>query len=354
MAAINNNNICNLGGLDGIVDRASYQPRSLKMIASIDAQFAYANWSGKKELEDNKCMLDHVLKSGLIDSTYVKYLYGILSGTVDLDDIDDRYKSHELYYEAVASTTTKYYLPKVPRKFRSLKMCRKAVEATGDIYPNVISFVPEEYLDDDLIATAVKLNGSALYHVNPLEKRTYRICKLAVTQRGSTLQNVPDNVKSRLICWIAVANCPDALQFVPKRFRSNALYELAVSAKGSALKFVPRSKRTLRICTIAVRSEGAALRYVPTPLKTMYLSTIAVESDGMALRFVKKKYITYEMCKVAVANNPGAIVYVPGDDEMNLSERGVNAGRSSDLCVLADFARQISTDDVDFILRSLF
>ena len=93
------------------------------------------------------------------------------------------------------------------------------------------------FTDDDYILL-IKKNGKMLRYISE-DKKTNKICKLAVQQNGQ------------------------ALCYVPKDKKTDELCKIAVQQNGCALQDIPDSKKTDEICEIAINKTCAALLYIP-------------------------------------------------------------------------------------------
>jgi len=90
-----------------------------------------------------------------------------------------------------------------------------------------------------------------------------------------------------------INNCGMIIMYISKDKRTDKICEIAVRKRSSTLRFVPEDKKTEEICKIAVQKFGDALRYVPDDKKTNEICKMAVENDFYALNFVpdNKKYL---------------------------------------------------------------
>jgi hypothetical protein len=197
-------------------------------------------------------------------------------------------------------------LANVPKKLRTVDLCRMAVAQNGW----ALEYVPERVRTEEMCRIAVAQNGGALGLV-PEDLRSEEMCGFAVAQNGWALYDVPPKMCTDEICRIAVAQDGEALQYVPQHLRTGAMCRIAVAQNGWALKFVPQKLRTEEMCRIAVAQHGEALRYVPQKLRTEELCRIAIAQNGGALGHVPQKLRTEVMCRIAVAQYGEALGHVP-------------------------------------------
>jgi len=164
----------------------------------------------------------------------------------------------------------------------------------------------------ELCTLAVQQNKSTLEFV-PDELKTVELCELAVRHNGYLLSEVPTHMRTKKMCEIAVQTCGGALAFIPESLRSPELCEIAVKLFGSALQYVPLEHRSIDLCTHACRRNGDALEFVPMELIHNYpeLCKCAIEKCAGALYYVPAELRTFELCKLAYECSPYSFIYVP-------------------------------------------
>jgi hypothetical protein len=157
---------------------------------------------------------------------------------------------------------------------------------------------------------AVLQDGFTLQGV-PEQRRTPKLCKIAVQSCPSVFPWVPMVLMTDELCSVAIQHDGALLFHVPEDRMSQDLCELAVRGTGYALSLVPDGYRTAEICEIAVRSAGISLEHVPTRHLSKEICEIAVRQDGMALEFVPLEHRSASMCEIACKNNCLAEPHVP-------------------------------------------
>jgi len=194
----------------------------------------------------------------------------------------------------------------VPQKLRTEEICRIAVTQNG----GALYFVPKHLRTEEMCRIAVVQDGRALEYV-PQTLRTEKICRLALTQDGMALEHVPQKLRTDEMCRVAVAEYGGALEYVPEPLRTEEMFRIAVAQDGRALGWVPENLRTEDMCTIAVAQNGWALKYVPEDLRRDGMSENALAQNGNALCHLPERLRTDEMCSIAVAQDGEALGYGP-------------------------------------------
>ena len=115
---------------------------------------------------------------------------------------------------------------------------------------------------------------------------------MLVKKAGQMLEYIPENKRTNKICKIAVQQNGDALYYVPNDKKTDELCEIAVQQYGQALQYIPEDKKTNKICEIAVQRDGDILKYVPEDKKTDEISKMAIQNGGSnVLSFIPKNKI---------------------------------------------------------------
>ena len=101
-----------------------------------------------------------------------------------------------------------------------------------------------------------------------IKNQTKNICKAAVIQNENALRfvstkQISEEIFEEIFEIIVAQDGWNALEYVPVEKRSDKICKIAVTQNGYALNFVPIEKRSKKICKIAVTQNGYALRFVP-------------------------------------------------------------------------------------------
>lgn len=287
---------------------------------------------GEGEGEAGWCcykIVDHVIDTGLIDAKYLSYLHGIRSGLLAVEDIqDERYRTYEMYYEAVCAGSC--HLLNVPPQYLTFSICFKAL-SIGKRFLNTIRYVPEEYLIDspELCLAAIECNPFAMQYVPEIQKTpefykrairanpsvlkwidpskiTYSMAKLAASLEGATLQDVPMKFRTQLVCELAVENDPGAMEHVVAVSLSLAekVYRRTIQPSSIAFKDIPLATRrkSSGLCFVAVLVDGLNLEFVPEHWKSLHLCAAAVRQNIEAKQFIEQsaQHICVAMSKLSM------------------------------------------------------
>lgn len=203
----------------------------------------------------------------------------------------------------IAVTQNGMALHNVPIATITKELCEIALQQTANSFVCIPSFL----VTYEFFEIAFKNNERCMYNIHdytckddriyhlilskyggylsniPLNRQTYEMAKIAVTNYGQALKNVLFVYKTPEICKLAVCNDGFAIDYVLEK--TNELCETAVSQNGCALQFI-KEQCTQRMCEIAILNDGIALRYVPLKFKTRELCEIAVKNNGLAIRYV--------------------------------------------------------------------
>jgi hypothetical protein len=123
----------------------------------------------------------------------------------------------------------------------------------------------------------VEVNGLNLESI-PVESRTYKICKIAVTQNWKALKFTPYYHYTTEIFLIASAQNPRAIHYIPEPLRSRDFFLELLCLNPHALSHFPKEWRTAEMCKLAVTLDGTTWHYVPNNLRTDSLRECAEQS----------------------------------------------------------------------------
>ena len=123
----------------------------------------------------------------------------------------------------------------------------------------------------------VEADGLKLESI-PVQSRTYKICKIAVTQNWKALKFTPYYHYTTELFLIASAQNPKAIHYIPESLRSRNFFLELLCLNPHALSHFPKEWRTLEMCTLAVTLDGTTWHYVPNILRTNSLRECAEKS----------------------------------------------------------------------------
>ena len=177
---------------------------------------------------------------------------------------------------------------------------------------------------EPLISHAIALDGRMLEYVPP-DFRSLELCRSAVQRQGAALQFVPNELKTPEICEIAVRQSGSALRYIPEVLRTVDLCEIAVQTYGKALWEIPADlsiepDRLFKIWEAAIKSDAFALDAISRRIfdstnirsaETKALCKAAVAQDGRILSLIPRELITEDLCATAVTQHGHNICLVP-------------------------------------------
>lgn len=205
-----------------------------------------------------------------------------------------------------ANNTRGAQLNFVPKKFRTIDVCKAAVKVWGDN----LEHVPANLIDAEMCLLAVQNDGHALEYV-PMSLRSKSICLAAVTNAGKAVRYVPHNRLFDETLWLAaVSQDGEMLEYVPEHLRTDDIYLAAIKQNGTMLRLVPEYLAE-GLIKIALKQNAEALEYVPDSLKTQAMCDNAVKRCFLALSHVPERFLNEELCWLALKNDPWAIQFMP-------------------------------------------
>ena len=105
------------------------------------------------------------------------------------------------------------------------------------------------------------------------------------------------------LCLELVKEDMDAINYIPEQFRTEELWRIAITNCGYWLKELPSELMSEEFCLLAVKSYGRAIEYVPEQFKTKELFFAAVRQDSRAFKHVDFSKLTgeeyTEICRIA-------------------------------------------------------
>jgi hypothetical protein len=123
----------------------------------------------------------------------------------------------------------------------------------------------------------VKVDGLKLESV-PMQSRTYKLCKIAITQNWKALKFTPHCYYTAELFLIASAQNPRAIHYIPESLRSREFFLELLGLNPHALSHFPKEWRNLEMCTLAVTLDGTTWHYVPNHLRSNSLRECAEKS----------------------------------------------------------------------------
>ena len=133
----------------------------------------------------------------------------------------------------------------------------------------------------------------------------------SVEEDPSSLEYVPDCLKTQGVFEIAIEKDPSSLEYVPDHLKIQRMCERAVEKDPSSLEYVPDHLKTHETCNEAVQKIPLLLALVLHHLQTQGMCSGAVQNMPSTLRFVSDHLKTQGMCNEAVRVRSWALKYIP-------------------------------------------
>ena len=221
----------------------------------------------------------------------------------------------------------------VPKKSRSAKLCRIAIQQLGYTSlaeavkedPTIMAIIPSSLFTQEACLQFVQSAVFSEYYQDCRGHMTdsgkYDLPKMlvwkdvaeaAVRTNGFLIQFVKDDVITEAMSNLAMSQNSSTIHVVPKRFLSKEIYEDAYWHNPYfGFSFIPDEYKTAEICRDAVKKSPYNLKDVPDHLKTQELCELAVHYNGYAFQYVPEKFITEGMSYEAIDKSVFNLKYVP-------------------------------------------
>jgi len=144
--------------------------------------------------------------------------------SIIFDHVPDTLKTKEFFEEAFALNVNS--LQFMPENFITMEMCERAVKE-GDMYGNILAYIPEKYRTEKIITVAIEKHIFALGDISD-KLKTEQICLMAVKYHGSSaLAYVPYKLRTPKICLEAAKmdGTGDAIWDVPSHIKTPEFYK---------------------------------------------------------------------------------------------------------------------------------
>lgn len=273
-------------------------------------------------------------------------------GNIDVHEVFNAIRKDILNNETVETAISldpncfKY----VPDELKTEDICKQAIKELA-AWGEVFDHIPGKVMTDEIYKFSVDTFEVALSWI-PEEKRTYEMCKSAVTRDCDLLQFVPEQMKTHEICKIALDNSDkiidignyNILQHIPysdicleaiSKFESGTeplvLYSMvhnnafneeivkkAVQADGLCIAYIPEKYLNEEIAAIAIDNThkvNKVIQYIPDDLFTSALCEKAVMILPESINFLPKEKCNPELYLKATMNSQGNSIIIPKDVE---------------------------------------
>lgn len=229
-----------------------------------------------------------------------------------LDAIPPQFMTQRVCMIAVSKNSNA--LSWVPEALKTQEMCDIAIQNDPMAYP----YIPEKFKTGKMLVHLAK--AGMLYAIPPVQ-RTPEFCKMSVSKRGHSLQDVPKEHITPELCTIAVNADPQAILYVPEKLLTQKLFNTAGEHK-HVINYIASNMDHNKLLSdnptlikMAVEHTPSLIGSLPFKYRTPEMITTAVKKDGMALGSLSvyrdRNLKTPEVCEIAVHQNPRAIAYVP-------------------------------------------
>ena len=218
-----------------------------------------------------------------------------------LRNIPKRDQTPEMVKIAVEADGTA--IKSVSKKLLTYELCKTAVAQNG----MAIKYIPEQMLNDEIVQLAVENNGLVLYHIEGRINKQLAI--LAVRQPLKLRRNdfweypiayVPEEFIDEDLVSDSISFSPCSLKNIPSKYKTKELVLQAVTKDGAALEYVPTNKINKQLIELAVNSDSDNIQFVPEARRTKEICETAFRSNPFTLRWIPEKYITLEMCQTVI------------------------------------------------------
>lgn len=216
--------------------------------------------------------------------------------------VSRKLKTAELCYIAVSNDGSA--LEFVPKELKTNELCEIAVSQNG----LSLNLVPQNFITKELCYKAVLNDGRALEYV-PYKMRTSKISEKAVSHFSLLRKNnqyeypiafVPERYLTEELLTTAIKYCPLSLRDMPNtpNVRKNAkkIYNLAASLNGLTLRYIPTNYYSKSMITAALQNDPLSIQYVPDRFITQELVNTLFEQNYMTFLYFPQEYITLDMC----------------------------------------------------------
>lgn len=223
----------------------------------------------------------------------------------------------------------------------------------------ILDCVPTDTRDYNFWETLLKKDGLALARLNQhdlanlnLTKDQYRrLCANAVIQNGMALANVPIEFRDYHFCYMSISSNALALSII-QQYKENSvitddefnkLCNLAVSQDGESIQYTPIEMRDYQLCFSAVKSNWKSLAIIQDYTQTTKLTgnqfkqvcLTAVETDPQAFNYVPKDFRDFNLFCTMVKSNGMNLEII--NHHMSSGDITVSDNEYNQLCDLAFF-----------------
>jgi hypothetical protein len=136
----------------------------------------------------------------------------------------------------------------------------EVIEAYQENYSSSLRDVEKEYLTEDMCERLVKENSREVEHV-PTEMMSEYICDMVMEDSSENLKRLPEAWREKY--YVKVAKAGWGFNQIPEDKRTEKLCVIAVEARGANLEHVPEDKKSYAIVLSAVDGDIEAYNFLP-------------------------------------------------------------------------------------------
>lgn len=161
----------------------------------------------------------------------------------------------------------------------------------------------------------VVASESTLQHV-PNRLKTPEVIKDAISRDCDNVKYIPRHLMTQEIAMEAVSvSCrryeysKAILDYIPRKMITIEMVKLIVSARSALIRFMPRKFVTPEIQMIAVRKKVSHIFYIRDPSREVIM--FAIENDKKAMNYIHASSMTPDIIEVAIEHSRDAVKYIP-------------------------------------------
>lgn len=211
------------------------------------------------------------------------YLAKIRAGDIGLNKVPKSLKTHRICLAAVHVSGKELY--HIPKYMRSDTIYYSAI--FND--PQALKYADPDYLleHEEMVGMALSRDGTLLKWLSEHASNAinYVVCKKAVNAYGSAIQWVPDKFIDADLIKLAILRDGNVLHLY---IHQEDLIKSVIN--DISLKYIPDHLKTYDICISQVSHQGRLLKYVPLHLIDDKMIIAAVESNTWAIEYVPLSY----------------------------------------------------------------
>lgn len=192
-------------------------------------------------LNANQCTIADIIN--LVNTRNIDIVSRVLIHNMNnVNFIRDENWTSEIVNFIVDNSASEFRI--IPRRFLTIDVCLAIFEYA----PDVIEYIPKEYLNDKLIINAIKRDSSLFFTIPP-ELRSYEIVLAMVSERNNIFEyDFPECYMTKDMSQAIVNNISEipasTMWMIPAEFRDQKFYERAFASHNLPYEEIPTEFRT--------------------------------------------------------------------------------------------------------------